>query len=83
MTSVAKVAVSIPLPTAKRLERVRAKKRLSRSAAVTRAVELWLRSEEVAESDQRYVEGYLRHPERTDASTAVAEAAVANWEPWE
>ena len=83
MKNVAKVAVSIPLVTLKSFERARARLRKTRSAAVTDAIEAWLRSQEVGEDDRRYVEGYLRHPEVTTETAAVAAAAVAAWEPWE
>ena len=83
MKRVAKVAVSIPIDTLKSLERARARLRKTRSAAVTEALEKWLRAEEVAEEDVQYVEGYLRHPERANEMAALASAAVAAWEPWE
>jgi hypothetical protein len=50
---------------------------------VTEAIETWLRGEEVGEDDRRYIEGYLRHPESSGESAAVAQALVATWEPWE
>ena len=94
MKSVAKVAVSIPSDTLKSLEsracrkgrpreRARARLRKTRSAVVTEAIERWLADEELSEGDKRYVEGYLRHPERADEVSAVAAAAVEQWERWE
>ena len=83
MKNVAKVAVSIPIDILRSLERTRARLRKTRSAAVTEAIETWLRGEEVGEDDRRYVEGYLRHPESSGESAAVAEAVVKTWEPWE
>ena len=83
MKGVAKVAVSIPLETLRSLERVRKKSRTTRSAAVTEAIERWLAAEEVGEADKRYVEGYLRHPERVDEQSAIAGAVVRGWEAWE
>jgi metal-responsive CopG/Arc/MetJ family transcriptional regulator len=81
MKSVAKVAVSLPLATLRSLERVRSRLRKTRSGAVTEAIERWLRSEEVGDDERRYLEGYLRHPERVEQ--AVAAAVVATWERWE
>jgi metal-responsive CopG/Arc/MetJ family transcriptional regulator len=83
MKSVAKVAVSMPVDTLRSLERVRVRLRKTRSGAVTEAVERWLRAEEVGDDERRYLEGYLRKPERNEESHAVASAAIASWEPWE
>jgi hypothetical protein len=83
MKSVAKVAVSLPLDTLKSLERVRLRLRKTRSGAVTEAIERWLQSEEVGDDERRYLEGYLRHPERAEDGATLAGAVVATWEPWE
>ena len=82
MARVAKIAISIPADTLKGLERARARLRKTRSAAVTEAIDEWLRGGEVDREDERYVRGYLKHPEHDDA-TAVAAAVVETWEPWE
>ncbi len=83
MKSVAKVAVSLPVDTLKSLERVRVRLRKTRSGAVTEAIERWLQSEEVGDDERRYLEGYLRNPERAEDSAALAGAVVVTWEPWE
>jgi hypothetical protein len=83
MKNVAKVAVSLPIETMKSLERARIRLRKTRSAAVTEAVEAWLRGDGVGADDRRYVEGYLRHPESGGENAAVAEAVTATWEAWE
>ena len=83
MKNVAKVAVSIPADTLRSLERVRHRLHKTRSAAVTEAIQAWLGGAEVGEEDRRYVEGYLRHPEASAETAAVALAAVEAWEPWE
>ncbi|MFI5300527.1 MAG: hypothetical protein ACHREM_20765 [Polyangiales bacterium] len=49
---------------------------------MTEAIERWLQAEEIGDDERRYVEGYLRQPERTDESAAVAGAAVASWSAW-
>lgn len=61
--------MSIPRDTLRSLERARARLRKTRSAA-----------EEVGEDDRRYVEGYLRHPEQSGETAAVAEVVAATWE---
>jgi metal-responsive CopG/Arc/MetJ family transcriptional regulator len=83
MKNVAKVAISIPSTTLKSLERARTRLKKTRSAVVAEAIERWLAAEEIGIDDKRYVEGYLRHPERTDEIAAVAGAVTQNWEPWE
>jgi metal-responsive CopG/Arc/MetJ family transcriptional regulator len=83
MKSVEKVAVSIPTSTLKAVERARARLRKTRSAVVAEALEQWLAGEAPGEDDDRYVAGYLRHPERVDEASATAGAVVQGWEPWE
>jgi len=39
--------------------------------------ERWLRAEEVGDDERRYLEGYLRKPERNEESHAVASALRA------
>ena len=82
MKSVAKVAVSIPADTLKSLERLRRKQGRSRSAAVTAAIEHWIQAQELGEADRRYVEGYLRTPERVDDASNTATAVARTWERW-
>ncbi|HET6611878.1 MAG TPA: ribbon-helix-helix protein, CopG family [Kofleriaceae bacterium] len=81
MASTAKIAVSVPTATLGRLERARQALHRSRSAIVSEAIERWLEDQQPGADDQRYVEGYLRHPEGTGASK-IAAAVVASWEPW-
>jgi hypothetical protein len=82
MKAVAKVAVSIPVETLKSLERVRTRLRKTRSRAVTEAIERWLRADDMGDDERRYVEGYLRQPERSDESAAVAGAVAASSSTW-
>ncbi len=79
----AKVAVSLPAETLRSIERVRRRVGLTRSAVFQEAVEFWLRRHLLEGEDRSYVEGYLRKPERSDESQAIASAATAAWEPWE
>lgn len=83
MTTASKFAISLPAALAKSLEKVRTRKRLSRSAAIAEAVEQWLAGQQLGDADRRYVQGYLRSPERLDDTTATASGATAGWEPWE
>ena len=83
MKRAGKVAVSLPEPTLRRLESARKRLGKTRSAAVAEAIEYWLGAREVDAEDRRYVEAYLKHPERTDETAAVASAVIAGWDPWE
>jgi metal-responsive CopG/Arc/MetJ family transcriptional regulator len=78
----AKVAISIPAALLHAVEQVRRREGLSRSAVFAEAVETWLGSRNVSDEDRRYVDGYLRKPERSDEIAAVAAAAVTTWDPW-
>lgn len=78
-----KIAISMPPDVLEALERARATTGRSRSAIVTDAVRQWLRSGAMSQRDQRYVEAYLREPERLDEVAAIAAGATAGWEAWE
>ncbi|MBE7484129.1 MAG: ribbon-helix-helix protein, CopG family [Polyangiaceae bacterium] len=83
MTTVTKLAISLPAATAKSLEKVRAKKRLSRNAAIAEAVEQWVAAQQMADADRKYVEGYLCTPEGPEETAATAKGATTSWAPWE
>lgn len=83
MKAVAKVAVSLPLNTLKSLEKARRRLKKTRSAVVTEALQRWLEAEQLGDDDKRYVEGYLKTPEATSDTEAVATAVTAGWEPWQ
>ncbi|MCC6667352.1 MAG: hypothetical protein V9E82_04100 [Candidatus Nanopelagicales bacterium] len=82
MTTVLKLAISLPIATAKSLEKARAKKRLTRSAAIAEAVDHWIAAQQVDDADRKYIEGYLHAPEPGDEVTATAKGATSRWEPW-
>lgn len=75
--------MSLPPATLARLEAVRRRLGRSRSALVAEALEKWLDEREPSEEDRRYVEGYLRQPERAEELASLAAAVIAAWEPWE
>jgi metal-responsive CopG/Arc/MetJ family transcriptional regulator len=83
MTTVTKFAISLPTATLQELEKIRRASGKSRSALIREAVEHWLQSRETSPEDQRYIHGYLRRPEGTGQTAAVAAAAAANWDEWE
>jgi hypothetical protein len=82
MSSSAKIAVTVPTATYEAMERVRRRLGKSRSAAVSLALQEWLRGLEVSDADRRYIEAYARQPERVDEVRAITAQATAHWEPW-
>ncbi len=83
MKGVAKVAISLPLNTLKSLEKARIRLKKTRSALVAEALQRWLDTEELGASDKLYIEGYLKRPEVTRETEALAAAVTAGWEPWQ
>jgi hypothetical protein len=65
------------------VERTRRQLRKTRSAVVSEALAQWLSNREVPDADRRYAQGYLRQPEKTAPTEAVAAAAVQDWDRWE
>ena len=76
-----KVAVSLPDEIFERLERVRRRRKLTRSAAVQMAVDHWLAQLEHERAVSAYVEGYRRIPE--EPADAGAWSAVEAWSEYE
>jgi hypothetical protein len=84
MTAFKKIAVSIPAETYRSLEKARGHLGKTRSEVVAFAVKEWLRSLDAGEASRRYVDGYLRLPERAATeAVAIAGAATADWSTWE
>jgi metal-responsive CopG/Arc/MetJ family transcriptional regulator len=82
MTLAAKVAISMPAETLTEIDALCRKLGRTRSSLLTEAVRGLLAQHHLDERDRRYMEAYLRHPERAADSAAVASAAVATWERW-
>jgi len=78
-----KIAISVPATTFAAVERVRRRLGKSRSAAVSLALEEWLRNIDMTDADRRYIEGYRRRPEALDEIAAVAAQSTASWAAWE
>lgn len=81
MSSVAKIAISLPPDVLKEVDKIRRKQQRSRSAFITEVLQFWLQESHRSTKDDRYVSGYLKMPEG-DVS-AIASAAMSAWEPWE
>lgn len=80
-----KVSISVPRELLDRLEKQRRRKGWSRSEAIQRAIEQWLRSLEVDKATAEYITGYLRIPEDAKQGQALMKAQIAGLEPekWE
>jgi hypothetical protein len=82
----AKIAVTVPQETLAAVEKRRRVLGLSRSAAVTAALDAWLMDVTMTAEERRYLVAYLRAPETVAElkdGRAVAAAAAAAWEPWD
>ena len=82
-SGMAKVALSIPDPVYEALERERERTQRSRSALVTEALRRWLQASGATPEDEKYVQAYLRVPERSADGAAIAARVAETWEPWE
>ena len=78
----AKIAISLPVSTLRALEKERARLGKTRSAMVAAAVDTWLRRQGTGPDDQRYIEAYLKKPERTEEIEAIAAEATKSWGRW-
>lgn len=81
----AKIAVSIPEPLYKELERARRRVGKSRSAVVQEALRDWLRRDVQAELVRDYETGYRARPEsesEVEAALARAVALLGDDEEW-
>lgn len=80
-----KIAISLPVPFFRTLEKLRRKTGESRSALVRRLIEERLGQERKGARVEKYKDGYRKQPE-TAGEIAVAEAtasALLAEEPWE
>lgn len=71
METTVKVAVSLPKEEFRLVERRRRQLKLSRSAAVARAIAQWLHASEEDQRVRQYMEGYRRSPESTKGWKAL------------
>lgn len=66
-----KVAISLPKESLEKIERIRKKMGLQRSAVIDKAICFWLKSLEEKEMIRKYEEGYRRKPESVDEIKAM------------
>jgi metal-responsive CopG/Arc/MetJ family transcriptional regulator len=85
MPNAVKVAISLPPTVLDSVEKERRKRGESRSEFFRQAVQAFLRDLQQRKDVERYIQGYLEHPERAeevDAIRSVSYAALAE-EPWD
>ncbi len=84
MNKSAKVAISLPEPVLKAIEKERKARGESRSEFFRRAAEKLLKEEQESKAVEAYVRGYCAMPESAEEVEAVhqAGAAVLTEEPW-
>lgn len=63
MLKTAKIAISLPKEDLEKIEKVRKKLGLERSAVIDKAIRFWLESAETEEKAKRYETGYKNKPE--------------------
>ncbi|MGH7150579.1 MAG: ribbon-helix-helix protein, CopG family [Planctomycetota bacterium] len=80
-----KLAVSLPVDLFRELERIRRRRKSSRSALVVQALASWMGHASKEERARRHEEGYRRYPEtreEIEAADRAADAVLAEI-PWE
>ncbi len=75
-----KIAISVPKYDYERIEAMRRKLRLGRSAAIVQAIESWLAKFDEQEMIRRYEAGYKRKPENLGEIKAMEQAAAEAFE---
>lgn len=85
MPNAVKVAISLPPTIFESVERERRKRQVSRSEFFRQAVQAFLRGLQERADIERYVRGYLEHPETAEevAGTSAVSDAVLAEEPWD
>ncbi|MBI5415960.1 MAG: hypothetical protein HZA29_04010 [Candidatus Omnitrophica bacterium] len=71
MIKASKIAISLPAEDLRKLEIVRKKSGLQRSAIIDQAIRFWLRHLEENEKVRQYEQGYARKPEAIDEIKAL------------
>jgi len=70
-----RIAISLPDDLYRRVESVRKRRRVPRSALIQEALGEYVRSTDVKAMEDAYFEGYRRIPDATDADFAAIERA--------
>lgn len=80
MLKTSKIAISLPTDDFEKIERIRKKRGLQRSAVIDEAIRFWLASLEDEQMVKQYEEGYRRKPESADELKAMEEASAKAFE---
>lgn len=76
MIKASKIAISLPAEDLRKLEILRKKLGLQRSAIIDQAIRFWLRHQEENEKVRAYEQGYARKPEPVDEIKALEQLAA-------
>ena len=81
----AKIAISLPDDVLKEIESERLATGETRSEFFRRAVKAYFQNKRKKEDIDRYIRGYLEHPETEEAAAWTSEALGRAWaeNPWE
>ncbi|HEX4965143.1 MAG TPA: ribbon-helix-helix protein, CopG family [Thermoanaerobaculia bacterium] len=85
MPNAVKVAISLPPTILDSVEKERRKRGESRSEFFRQAVQVFLRDLQKRKDVERYVQGYIEHPEHAEEVDAIRSASYAALaeEPWD
>ena len=85
MSNAVKVAISLPPSVFQTVEKERQTRGESRSEFFRRAVQAFLRDLQEKRDVERYVQGYLDHPETVEEAREISAASYAALaeEPWD
>ena len=85
MPNAVKVAISLPPTILASVEKERRKRGESRSEFFRRALQAFLSDLQQRKDVERYVQGYIEHPEQADEvdATRLASYAALAEEPWD
>jgi len=80
MRKTSKIAISLPKEDFDKIEKLRKKRGLERSALVDKAIRFWLAHLEQEELVRRYEEGYRKKPESIPEIKAIEKATAEAFE---
>jgi metal-responsive CopG/Arc/MetJ family transcriptional regulator len=85
MLKTSKIAISLPMEDLEKIERIRKKRGLQRSAVIDEAIRFWLGSLEEEQMVKQYEDGYRKKPESLEELKAMEEASAKAFEEdgWE
>ncbi len=85
MLKTTKIAISLPKEDFDRIEKIRKKMKLNRSAVIDMAIRFWLAHLEKERMIRQYEEGYKKKPESVEEVKAMEQASAEAFkeEGWE